>query len=516
MPKSLWCCFSRFLRVCQPLHACIRMRVIAFTICFVRVLPTCHNVNNIPYLTSLLFFLGFCFVLFWFVLFCLRLFPTTAASSDATFFFGDLNYRIDLPRDECVQHITGFAEHTAAGRQQQHLDHLVRNDQLSVERRRGTILQGFAEPELRFCPTYKFDPLSDLWDTSEKRRTPSWTDRCLYQCSGDGGSGAAVSSGGDGIGCTPLHYGSIGGLKISDHRAVSAMFKLTLPPQQRCSNGSAAAWAEFESRRQKCVTIVAFPIPPEVTLQDLAVAFAPGRRKATGAAGAEAAREEGLDASEATASVVLLGIENSTGWISYAGPSAGDAASDAVALSGSIALGDYECMLTVIQCNSGQPVAPPRKARKKGKGGPPRPAAPAAQPPPRPQVKARSPPTRTPQPPPPRPAAPPPPPTTQPRSSAAPARKAAPPPQTTAANAGVKGPWQSGSGTFGATRRCCSLACSDPAAETAPAVYRHARQTKPTAPCVWRWRWRSSWWWCCCNRHYQWFGVGWRRMLQQQ
>lgn len=381
---------------------------------------------------------GFCFVLFWFVLFCLRLFPTTAASSDATFFFGDLNYRIDLPRDECVQHITGFAEHTAAGRQQQHLDHLVRNDQLSVERRRGTILQGFAEPELRFNPTYKFDPLSDLWDTSEKRRTPSWTDRCLYQCSGDGGSGAAVSSGGDGVGCTPLHYGSIGGLKISDHRAVSAMFKLTLPQQQRCSNGSAAAWAEFESRRRECVTIVAFPIPPEVTLQDLAVAFAPGRRKATGAAGAEAASEEGLDASEATASVVLLGIENSTGWISFAGPSAGDAASDAVALSGSIALGDYECMLTVIQCNSGQPVAPPRKARKKGKGGPPRPAAPAAQPPPRPQVKARSPPTRTPQPPPPRPAAPPPPPTTQPRSSAAPARKAAPPPRPPPPTRGLK------------------------------------------------------------------------------
>jgi phosphatidylinositol-bisphosphatase len=39
------------------------------------------------------------------------------------------------------------------------------------------VFQGFEEGELAFAPTYKYDLFSDDWDTSEKARTPSWTDR---------------------------------------------------------------------------------------------------------------------------------------------------------------------------------------------------------------------------------------------------------------------------------------------------------------------------------------------------
>ena len=41
----------------------------------------------------------------------------------------------------------------------------------------GLIFHGFQEEKIRFLPTYKYDPETSNFDTSEKRRTPSWTDR---------------------------------------------------------------------------------------------------------------------------------------------------------------------------------------------------------------------------------------------------------------------------------------------------------------------------------------------------
>ena len=39
----------------------------------------------------------------------------------------------------------------------------------------GNVFQGFSEQPINFPPTYKFDLNSDLYDSSEKKRTPSWT-----------------------------------------------------------------------------------------------------------------------------------------------------------------------------------------------------------------------------------------------------------------------------------------------------------------------------------------------------
>ena len=41
--------------------------------------------------------------------------------------------------------------------------------------------RGFTEGRLTFAPTYKFDPFSDDYDTSEKMRIPAWTDRVLWR-----------------------------------------------------------------------------------------------------------------------------------------------------------------------------------------------------------------------------------------------------------------------------------------------------------------------------------------------
>ena len=291
------------------------------------------------------------------------------AASDAIFFFGDLNYRIDLPREECIQHIDGFTSHDLGGRRQQHLEHLIRHDQLSTERRRGTILTGFDEPLLNFVPTYKIDPLTDVWDTSKKKRAPGWTDRCVYRCGGGGG----------GVSCKALQYDRINGLKISDHRPVSAMFELKLAPaaqqqqqQQQQGTISAEAWAEFETRRSTYATVVLGPIPAGVSVDDLAVAFAPA-------------------ASMQTASIVMLAIENSIGWISFAGPSSFDAAANVVASSGSVVLlGGHATQVAV--SHFALPVAPPRRTRNKGgakKGAASAPARPAA-PPPRPRAPPRT------------------------------------------------------------------------------------------------------------------------------
>ena len=35
-------------------------------------------------------------------------------------------------------------------------------------------LSEYKEGEINFLPTYKYDPNSDKYDTSKKRRTPSW------------------------------------------------------------------------------------------------------------------------------------------------------------------------------------------------------------------------------------------------------------------------------------------------------------------------------------------------------
>lgn len=43
------------------------------------------------------------------------------------------------------------------------------------------VFRGFIEGNLDFAPTYKYDLFSEDYDTSEKCRTPAWTDRILWK-----------------------------------------------------------------------------------------------------------------------------------------------------------------------------------------------------------------------------------------------------------------------------------------------------------------------------------------------
>ena len=78
---------------------------------------------------------------------------------------------------------------------------LLALDQLSGEMKAGRVFVGFREGNIQFDPTYKYDPQSTTYDSSEKMRVPSWTDRILYK----------------GPGIEPMDY-SRGDQLMSDHR----------------------------------------------------------------------------------------------------------------------------------------------------------------------------------------------------------------------------------------------------------------------------------------------------------
>ncbi|XP_050977740.1 synaptojanin-1 isoform X7 [Labeo rohita] len=91
-------------------------------------------------------------------------------SHDYVFWCGDFNYRINIPNEETKELI-----------RQQNWDALIAGDQLVEQKNAGQVFRGFIEGKLDFAPTYKYDLFSEDYDTSEKCRTPAWTDRVLWR-----------------------------------------------------------------------------------------------------------------------------------------------------------------------------------------------------------------------------------------------------------------------------------------------------------------------------------------------
>jgi phosphatidylinositol-bisphosphatase len=89
---------------------------------------------------------------------------------DFIFWFGDLNYRLTIPDAEARQAIAD-----------NNLEHLLAHDQLNIERKHNRVFEGYIEGPITFLPSYKFDSGTNIYDTSEKKRTPSYTDRVLWK-----------------------------------------------------------------------------------------------------------------------------------------------------------------------------------------------------------------------------------------------------------------------------------------------------------------------------------------------
>ncbi|XP_050457217.1 type II inositol 1,4,5-trisphosphate 5-phosphatase isoform X1 [Cataglyphis hispanica] len=124
--------------------------------------------------------------------------PKSFKDHDQIYWLGDLNYRItDMDAVVAKQYIS-----------EGNYDLVLALDQLGQQRKAGRVFQGFQEAEIHFKPTYKYDPGTDNWDSSEKCRAPAWCDRVLWK-------GDMIKS---------ISYKSYPELKISDHKPVSASF----------------------------------------------------------------------------------------------------------------------------------------------------------------------------------------------------------------------------------------------------------------------------------------------------
>eukprot|EP01127_Copromyxa_protea_P012825 TRINITY_DN3372_c0_g1_i2.p1 TRINITY_DN3372_c0_g1~~TRINITY_DN3372_c0_g1_i2.p1 ORF type:complete len:471 (-),score=111.19 TRINITY_DN3372_c0_g1_i2:32-1444(-) len=117
---------------------------------------------------------------------------------------GDVNFRINLPRQEIADHVKVGA-----------YDHLLEHDQLNIARREGKAFVEYSEGRLNFPPTYKYEIGTDEFDLLEppKKRSPAYTDRIFFQHHNIPSEPSKVQ--------VVHHHYALGRLTESDHKPVS-------------------------------------------------------------------------------------------------------------------------------------------------------------------------------------------------------------------------------------------------------------------------------------------------------
>ncbi|KAF4525098.1 hypothetical protein B566_EDAN006320 [Ephemera danica] len=124
--------------------------------------------------------------------------PKGIKDHDHIYWLGDLNYRITDMDPNRVKELVNQNEFAEA----------LERDQLKLQHEKKIIFDGYLEGAISFKPTYKYDPNTDDWDSSEKNRAPAWCDRVLWK----------------GEGITLMQYRSHPELRLSDHKPVSAVY----------------------------------------------------------------------------------------------------------------------------------------------------------------------------------------------------------------------------------------------------------------------------------------------------
>lgn len=113
---------------------------------------------------------------------------------------GDLNYRLNLPREQVLNYI-----------EEKNFSKLLEYDSLKQERIESGIFQDFKEGEIKFFPTYRFLVNENIYDNE---RTPSYTDRILVSNSKY---------------IKILKYNTLPRFKLSDHLPVFTDYELSIP-----------------------------------------------------------------------------------------------------------------------------------------------------------------------------------------------------------------------------------------------------------------------------------------------
>uniref|UniRef100_A0AAY4ENT7 phosphatidylinositol-3,4,5-trisphosphate 5-phosphatase n=1 Tax=Denticeps clupeoides TaxID=299321 RepID=A0AAY4ENT7_9TELE len=150
------------------------------------------------------------------------------------FWFGDLNYRLDMDIQEILNYIN-----------RKEFDPLLKVDQLNLEREKNKIFLRFSEEEISYPPTYRYERGSRdtyVWQkqkaTGMRTNVPSWCDRILWKSYPE-----------THIVCNS--YGCTDDIVTSDHSPVFATFEVGVTSQFVSKKGlpksTEQAYIEFES-----------------------------------------------------------------------------------------------------------------------------------------------------------------------------------------------------------------------------------------------------------------------------
>ncbi|KAF7666066.1 hypothetical protein LDENG_00118300 [Lucifuga dentata] len=150
------------------------------------------------------------------------------------FWLGDLNYRLDMDIQEILNYIN-----------RKEFEPLLKVDQLNLEREKNKVFLRFAEEEISYPPTYRYERGSRdtyVWQkqkaTGMRTNVPSWCDRTLWKSYPE-----------THIVCNS--YGCTDDIVTSDHSPVFATFEVGVTSQFVSKKGlpksSEQAYIEFES-----------------------------------------------------------------------------------------------------------------------------------------------------------------------------------------------------------------------------------------------------------------------------
>ncbi|NWQ90568.1 SHIP2 phosphatase, partial [Burhinus bistriatus] len=130
------------------------------------------------------------------------------------FWFGDLNYRLDMDVQDILAHIT-----------KKEFEALLAVDQLNLEREKNKVFLQFSEGDISFPPTYRYERGSRdsyMWQkfkpTGMRINVPSWCDRILWKSHPE--THVVCNS-----------YGCTDDIVTSDHSPVFATFEVGVTSQ---------------------------------------------------------------------------------------------------------------------------------------------------------------------------------------------------------------------------------------------------------------------------------------------
>ncbi|KAG0169710.1 hypothetical protein DFQ28_003407 [Apophysomyces sp. BC1034] len=154
---------------------------------------------------------------------------TMILDHEQCFLSGDLNYRINMRRENVIELLRGPDKPAAWGA-------LQKEDQLHKQRVVNPLMRLllFQEAPILFDPTYKYDPGTDYYDQSEKKRVPAWCDRVLYR------TPATTKS---------LFYRRHE-IQVSDHRPISAGFEMEIKSIDKVKRAEVFKQAQLEWKKE--------------------------------------------------------------------------------------------------------------------------------------------------------------------------------------------------------------------------------------------------------------------------